>query len=97
MRVGLAGAAHAARARGSGAGRLGSAAGDGRSEDRELFCELSGTATRARRAFPFGGPHQDFAVLAALFTMKFVDWHLGTIAANGKKLKGRFAGGKRET
>lgn len=30
---------------------------------------------RAERALPLRGPHQKFAVLAALFTMKFVNWH----------------------
>ncbi len=38
-------------------------------------------------AFPFAGTNEDFAVLPALPTMKFVNRHGVTLANRGQKLK----------
>jgi len=65
-------------ARGAGRGVMAAGTGTGR-EGGKFFIQLAGPAMGAFGAAPVRGPHEDFAVLPALFTMKFVNWHAENI------------------
>jgi hypothetical protein len=70
-------AAHAARVGRTGANRrwLTHAARVCRGEHGQLLLQLCRTAMRTFRSLPSAGADQDFAVLLALLTMKFVNRH----------------------
>src|ERR1051326_8287010 len=87
MRMGFARAAHPARARGAGARRFSAAAGCRRSKDRQLLRQFRRTAARTGRSLPFGRTDEHFAVVPALVTMKFIDWHCKRVAQPAKNLK----------
>jgi len=71
-----------------GASWGGSAAGTGAGRKRgKLFIQFAGPAMGTFGAAPVGGAHQDFAVLPALFAMKFVNWHAGSIRNVAANLK----------
>lgn len=52
-------------------------------EHRQLFDQLGGLAGRARGALPVGGTDQDFAVLAAIVAVEFVEWHGAILPETG--------------
>jgi hypothetical protein len=69
------GAAHPTGTGHAGAARLGTFTADAGGEDGELLGQFHGTAMGAFGAFPIAGANQNFAVLTALFAMKFVNRH----------------------
>ena len=83
MRVRLAGAAHATRARVARTGRIGRCRTIGRSEDGKLFGKFRRTATGTLGSLPSNGTHENFAVSLALFAMKFVNRHAVILFALG--------------
>lgn len=50
-------------------------AGVGGCKGGKFLLKLGRAALRALGAFPIAGTHQDFAIFAAFFAMKLVDWH----------------------
>src|SRR5436190_14925513 len=76
--------AHSTRSWFARASRRILAAAASRSEYRQLFRQLRRTTEGALGAQPFARTHQDFAVLLAFTTMKFVNWHAPNIMAPGK-------------
>src|SRR2546427_533236 len=89
MRVRLAGAAHATRARVARTGRIGRCRTIGRSEDGKLFGKPGGPATRTLGRFPVFRTHQDFAVRFALLAMKLIDRHGRIVEEGERNLKSR--------
>src|ERR1043165_581642 len=71
MRMRLAGAAHPARTRLTGAGRLGGVPRNIGREYGQFLLQLRRAAVRAFGSLPVGGAHQDFAIPLAFVTMKF--------------------------
>lgn len=82
MRMRLACAAKSARSGGACAGRRRLVAGCTRCKNGKLLGQPLRFAMRARRPFPLRRADQNFAVLAAILTVKFVDWHECSIAGN---------------
>ena len=74
MRMRPAGSAHATRTRNSAARRLG-AGTTTRSKNREFLRKLRRTALGTFGPLPFIRTDQDFAILRAFLTMKFVNRH----------------------
>src|ERR1051326_2696482 len=91
----LAGAAHPARTRLAGAGRLGGVAGNAGREHGQFLLQPRRAAVRAFGSPPVGGPHEDFAVPVAFVAMKFVDRH-GTKVAGPGKISSRSIHGRSE-
>ena len=90
MRVRLARAAQAARARLGGANRSFAAAttaGHGRREHRQLFLQFDGPAAGTRGALPVAGAHEEFGVLLAVVAVKFVNRHGRKLARRRERLK----------
>ena len=80
----LAGTAQPARTRLAGADRFrGVACNIGR-EHRQSLLQLRRAAVRTFSSLPVGRPQEDFAVLVAFVTMKFVDRHGTKVAVRGK-------------
>src|SRR2546425_75591 len=80
----LASAAQPARTWLAGANRLrGVPCNTGR-ENRQFLLQPRRAAVRTFSSLPVGGPHEDFAVLVAFVTMKFVDRHVTKVARGGK-------------
>ena len=88
VRMRLAGAAQSARTRLAGADRVRGVCGNTGRENRQFLLQLRRAAVRTFSSLPVGGPREDFAVLVAFVTMKFVDRH-GSKVAGRRKISSR--------
>ena len=84
MRMRLAGAAQSARARLAGADRFRGVPCNAGRENGQFLLQPRRAAVRTFSSVPVSGPHEDFAVLVAFVTMKFVDRHGTKVARRGE-------------